>query len=226
MAGVKKKRRYDSSGRREQARRNRQAILDAAQRQFLHRGYAATTVAAIAGEAGVSVETIYKAFGGKSGLVRALYERGLTGRGPAPAYQRSDEMRAQEQDPHVIMRKWSLLTAEVASVLTPIRLLMRDAAATDPDIAALLEETDAERLDRMRHHAIFLHERGYLRSGVSVSEATDVLWTCSSVELYDLLVGRRGWPLPRFADFIANLMIAELLPGQRHDEAADPQGST
>jgi len=57
-------------------------------------GYAATTIAAIAGEAGVSVETIYKAFGGKSGLVRAIYERGLTGRGPVPAYQRSEEMRS------------------------------------------------------------------------------------------------------------------------------------
>ncbi|MGH3646029.1 MAG: TetR/AcrR family transcriptional regulator [Micromonosporaceae bacterium] len=49
-----------------------------------NRGYAATTLAAIAREAGVSVETIYKAFGGKSGLVRALYERGLTGIGPVP----------------------------------------------------------------------------------------------------------------------------------------------
>ncbi len=226
MVAVKNKRRYDSSGRREQARRNRQAILDAAQRQFLHNGYAVTTIAAIAGEAGVSVETIYKAFGGKSGLVRALYEHGLTGRGAAPAYQRSDEMRAQERDPRVIMREWSMLTAEVASVVTPIRLLMRDAAATDADMAALLEDTDAERLERMRHHADFLQERGYLRPGVSVFEATDVLWTCSSVELYDMLVGRRGWPLPRFADFLANLMTAQLLPGQHHDEPVDPQGNT
>ncbi len=197
MARVKKKRRYDASGRREQARRNRQAVLDAAERQFLDSGYAATTIVAIAREAGVSVETIYKAFGCKAGLVRALYERGLTGHGPTPAYQRSDEMRAQETDPRIIMAKWGLLTAEVASVVTPIRLLMRAAAATDDDMAALLAESDAERLDRMGHHARFLEERGYLRDGVSLAEATDVLWTCSSVELYELLVLRRGWSLPR-----------------------------
>jgi AcrR family transcriptional regulator len=212
MATVKRTRRYDSSGRQAQARRNRDAILDAAQRQFLQGGYGATTIAAVAGEAGVSVETIYKAFGGKPGLVRAVYERGLTGRGPVPAYDRSDAMREREADPETIMRNWGRLTAEVASVVTPIRLLMRSAAATDPDMAALLDASDDERLERMRHHARFLQERGYLRQGVTVAEATDVLWTCSSVELYELLVLKRGWSLPRFAEFIAAFMIAALLP--------------
>jgi AcrR family transcriptional regulator len=212
MATVKRRRRYDSSGRQAQARRNRDAILDAAQRQFLQGGYGATTIAAIAGEAGVSVETIYKAFGGKPGLVRAVYERGLSGRGPVPAYDRSDAMREREADPETIMRNWSILTAEVASVVTPIRLLMRSAAATDPDMAALLDASDDERLERMRHHARFLKERGHLRHGVTVAEATDVLWTCSSVELYELLVLKRGWSLPRFAEFIADFMIAALLP--------------
>jgi AcrR family transcriptional regulator len=212
MATVKRRRRYDSSGRQAQARRNRDAILDAAQRQFLQGGYGATTIAAIAGEAGVSVETIYKAFGGKPGLVRAVYERGLSGRGPVPAYDRSDAMREREADPETIMRNWSILTAEVASVVTPIRLLMRSAATTDPDMAALLDASDDERLERMRHHARFLKERGHLRHGVTVAEATDVLWTCSSVELYELLVLKRGWSLPRFAEFIADFMIAALLP--------------
>ncbi|MDQ3972891.1 MAG: TetR/AcrR family transcriptional regulator [Actinomycetota bacterium] len=223
MERVKSKRRYDASGRREQARRNREAVLNAAERQFLARGYAATTIAAIAGEAGVSVETIYKGFGGKSGLVRALYQRGLTGRGPIPAYQRSDEMRAQEGDPRTIMCKWGLLTAEVASVVSPIRLLMRSAAATDPEMAALLNASDADRLQRMRHHARFLQERGYLRGGVTVSAATDVLWTCSSVELYELLVLRRGWSLPRFAQFVTDLMIAQLLPDRSERSHGDQQ---
>jgi AcrR family transcriptional regulator len=193
-------------------RRHREAILDAAQRQFLQNGYAATTIAAIAGEAGVSVETSYKAFGGKPGLVRAIYERGLTGRGPTPAYRRSDAMRDRETDPEAIMRNWGTVTTEVASVVTPIRLLMRSAAATDPEMAALLKASDDERLERMAHHARFLKQRGYLRQGVTLAEATDVLWTCSSVELYELLVLQRGWSMPRFAGFVADVMIATLLP--------------
>ena len=176
MPRVNSPRRYDSSGRRAQARRNREAILDAAERQFLADGYAPTTVAAVATAAGVSVETVYKGFGGKSGLVRALFERGLTGRGPVPAYQRSDEMRAHESDPETIMRNWSALTTEVATVVTPIRLLMRSAAVTDPEMTKLLEDSDSERLTRMRHHADFLAEHGYLRDDVTVAEATDFLW--------------------------------------------------
>jgi AcrR family transcriptional regulator len=212
LANVKLKRRYDSSGRQAQARRTRQVILDAAQRQFLEGGYAATTIAAIAGEAGVSVETIYKAFGGKPGLVRAIYERGLAGREPVPAFQRSDAMRKRETDPETIMRNWGALTSEVSSVVSPIVRLVRAAAASDPDMAALLKANNDVREQRARHHARFLKQRGYLRQGVTLGQATDILWTCTSDELYDLLVVQRGWSLPRFARFLGDYMIAALLP--------------
>ena len=209
---VKAPRRYDSTGRRAQASRTRELLLDTAQRLFLENGYGATTVGAIAAEAGVSVETVYKSFGGKSGLVRAIYDRGLLGAGRRAAYQRSDEMREQESDPRVIMRHWGVLATEVGSLVTPIRLLIRAAATTDPDMAALLTTSDEERLARMEHHARFLADRGYLRSGTTVARATDVLWTCSSAELYELLVLKRGWAPAEFAAFVADLMIDALLP--------------
>jgi len=204
-------RQYDSSGRQTQARRSREEVLEAAERQFLAAGYPATTLAAIAKEAGVSVETIYKAFGGKSGLVRAIYERGLTGHGLVPAYERSDEMRKREADPAEILRNWAVLTAEVGSVVTPIRLLIRAAAGTDPEVSSLLKDSDNERLDRMRHHAHFLADRGFLREGITLAKATDVLWTCSSVEIYELLVLKRGWSVAEFAEFVAQFMITGLL---------------
>ncbi len=209
MAKVKT-RHYDSSGRRERARRTREAILDAAERQCLE-DYGATTIASIAAEAGVSVDTIYKSFGGKAGLVREIYERGLEGRGDERAYLRSDTMREEQADPRTIMREWGKLTAEVASVVSPIRFVMRTLAATDDEIAALLDRTESERLDRMRHHARFLKQRGYLREGISVGEATDVLWICSALELYELLVVRRGWSTPRYARYVGEFMIRALL---------------
>jgi AcrR family transcriptional regulator len=209
MAAVKT-RRYDSSGRREQARRTRGAVLDAAERQFLA-DYGATTIASIAAEAGVSVETVYKSFGGKAGLVREIYERGLEGRGDARAYERSDAMREEQDDPRTIMQEWGKLTAEVASVVSPIRFVMRTLAATDDEIAALLERTETERLARMRHHARFLKARGYLREGVTVGEATDVLWVCSALELYELLVVRRGWSTARFARYVGDFMVRALV---------------
>ena len=212
MATVKPKRRYDSSGRQAQAHRIRQTILDAAQRQFLQGGYAATTIAAIAAEAGVSVETIYKAFGGKPGLVRAIYQRGLVGQQPIPAYQRADEMRERETDPRTIMRNWGTIASEVSAVVSPIERLVRAAAASDPDMAALLKANNDVRERRACHHARFLKQRGYLREGVTLAQTTDILWTCTSDELYDLLVTQRGWSLPRFARWLADYMIATLLP--------------
>ena len=212
MANVKPKRRYDSTGRQAQARRNRQAILDAAQRQFLEGGYAATTIAAVAAEAGVSVETVYKAFGGKPGLVRAIYDRGLVGAEPVPAYRRADEMRERETDPRAIMRNWGTIASEVSSIVSPIERLVRAAAASDPDMAALLQAHNDRRQARARHHARFLKKRGYLRQGVTLGQATDILWTCTSDELYDLLVTQRGWSPPRFARFLADFMINALLP--------------
>jgi AcrR family transcriptional regulator len=220
MTNVKPRRRYDSSGRQAQTRRNREAVLDAAQRQFLEGGYAATTIVAIAAEAGVSVETVYKAFGGKSGLVRAVYDRGLAGPEPVPAYRRADEIRERETDPRVIMETWGTIASEVSAVVSPVTRLVRAAAAADPDLTSLLQAHNDRREARARHHARFLKERGYLREGVSLGEATDVIWTCTSDELYDLLVGQRGWSRPRFARFLADFMIAALLP---REPAPGPQ---
>lgn len=223
LGHVKAKRRYNSSSRLEQARRNRDAVLQVAERQLAESGYAGTTVAAVADKAGVSVETVYKAFGGKAGLVRALYERNLAGVGPVPAYERSDAMRERLSDPTAVMREWGLLTAEVGSVVTPVRLLMRAAAVNDQELASLLEDIEKDRLKRMRHHAQYLKDRGYLRGDLSVAEATDILWVCSSAELYELLVLKRGWPLPRFAQYVTSYMTASLLPAPAQDPARTDQ---
>src|SRR5690349_18772487 len=71
---VKPRRRYDSTRRRAQAEQTRRDIVRAARRQFLERGFAGATLAAVAAEAGVAVETIYRAFDGKAGLFRAVVE--------------------------------------------------------------------------------------------------------------------------------------------------------
>jgi AcrR family transcriptional regulator len=209
---TKSARSYDSRGRQEQARRTRDAILDLARRRFLSDGYAATTMASIADEVGVSVDTVHKAFGGKAGLVRAAYERSLDGTGPVPAPQRSDDMQREETDPHTIVRRWAALTTEVAPLVAPIHLLMRDAAAADPEMAALLRESDSQRRTRMRQNARTLADRGQLAPGVSLEEATDVLWTYSSPALYELLVLQSGWDLTRYGRFIGDALAAALLP--------------
>src|SRR5689334_8960818 len=212
MEPMRPRRVYDSRGRQEQARRTRDAILTVARTRFLADGYAATTVASIAEAAGVSVDTVYKAFGGKAGLVKAIYQRSLEGVGPVGAPQRSDQVQRDESDPRLIVGRWGALTTEVAPLVAPVHLLVRDAAATDPEMAALLRASDDQRRERMRHNAQTLLDRGFLAPGVTLPAATDVMWTYSAPELYELLVLRCGWDLARYGQFIGQALAAALLP--------------
>ncbi len=206
-----KQRRYDSSRRRQQASQTRDDILAAARARFLADGFAATTIGAVAADARVSVDTIYKTFGGKPGLVRAIHEQGLAGGGPVAAETRSDVLQATEVDPHAVMRGIGQLSAEVAPLVAPILLLIRDAAATDPDMVALRTELDEQRLRRMTNNAQNLANAGRLRQGLTVAEAAEIMWTYSSPELYELLVLLRHWPPERFGSFIADALGAHLL---------------
>ena len=209
---VKRRRRYDATGRRARAVEGQRAIADAAERLFVRDGFQATTIAAIATEARVSAETIYKTFGSKTGLVRAIRERGLAGEGPMHAERRSNALQREERDPRRIIEGWGRLTIEVAPKVMPILQLVAAGAPGDPAMARLREELDLARLDRMRRNATRLARAGHLRQGMRARDAADVLWACSSPELYDLMVGRRGWTPARYAGFIAEVMIAGLLP--------------
>jgi AcrR family transcriptional regulator len=210
---VKVARRYDASRRQAQARATREQILEVARRRFLAEGFGATTVASIAGDAGVSVDTIYKSYGGKPGLVRAIYEQGLAGDGEVHAATRSDALQTTERDPSALMRGIGRLAMEVAPRVAPVMLLIRDAAAGDPAMADLKVELDDLRLERMTHNARNLRDAGHLRHDLTIEAAGEIMWTYSSPELYELLVIVRGWSLERFGTFIADALAAALLPG-------------
>jgi AcrR family transcriptional regulator len=209
---VKPRRRYDSPRRAEQARQTRAAVTGAARRLFLRDGFAATTITAIAAEAEVSAETIYKAFGSKPGLVRAICDQALAGEGRVPAETRSDDLQASEPDPRKIIRGWGKLSAEIAPRVSPILLLLRAAALTDPQMADLRAEIDDSRLGRMTRNARHLHQAGHLRTDMTAEHAGEIMWTYSSPELYELLVLGRCWPPEQYGAFIAEAMIAALLP--------------
>jgi AcrR family transcriptional regulator len=207
-----KRRSYDASRRRERARLAREAILESARRRFLDSGFASTTIASIAEDAEVSPDTVYKAFGGKRGLVRHLCERALEGSGRTPAEQRSDELQASESDPRGLLDGLGTLTAEVAPRVAPLLMLLATAGASDPDMARLRAELDAARLDRMTTVASRLARRSALRPGLSTEEAAEVMWAYSSPELYGLLVDGRGWTAERYGAFVGRSLVTALLP--------------
>lgn len=184
-----------------------------ARRLFLDRGYASTTVADIAAEAGVSVETVYKAFRNKPGLVKAVVDVSIVGDDePVPMLQRRRVQRMREEpDPRRKFVMYGEHLAESAPRSVPVQLLVRDAAASDAGAARVWQQLVAERLEGMTVFAGILHDAGHLRPGVSIDDARDVLWTHNSAEIYDLLVVQRGWTPERYGRWVADALAAALL---------------
>jgi AcrR family transcriptional regulator len=210
---VKPSRRYESKMREQQARRTRRAVVAAAHKQFVEQGYAATTIAGIATEAGVSVETVYKTFRNKPSLAKAAFDVAAVGDDePIPMLQREFVRRNMaEPDPRKKLHAYADDLAQRAPRMGSLLLVLRDAAATDAAAAEVWAQLQQERLTGMTAFAHHLHDDGHLRDGVSWQEARDVLWTHTSVEVWDLLVQQRGWSKKRFGKWTGQQLVAALL---------------
>jgi AcrR family transcriptional regulator len=217
---VKAKRAYNSPRRREQAEATRREILDAAQRLFEQQGYAATTMAAIATEAGVALKTVYIAFETKSGVLRALWNLLLRGgEGDVPvAEQRWYLETLDEPDPERQLRRNAENSRNGKARIGAIVEVIRAGAASDPEIAALWERIQTEY--RANQGAIVerLHAKGVLRPDLGVGRGTDILWAINHPNLWQLLVGERGWAQDEYEQWCADLACAQLL-------APDPGGA-
>ena len=208
-----KRRSYDSSRRQNQARETRVAILAAARAQFLEHGYAATTVGEIAAAVGVSVETVYKAFANKAGLLKAMFDVAIVGDDePIPLQQREMVARIHaESDGRKKLAIYGGAYAARAERAVPVQLLVRDAAASDPGARAVLDQLNQERLAGMTAFARHLSDAKVLRGGVRAADARDVLWLFTAPEAYERLVIERGWTRKRFGTWITQQLVAALL---------------
>jgi AcrR family transcriptional regulator len=210
---VKSKRRYDSTRRREQAAATRRAILEAAQRLFERQGYASTTMAAIAAEAGVALKTVYVAFETKSGLLRALWHLRLRGdEDDAPVAQRQWFREVlEEADPERQLRLNARNSRTVKVRAADLMRVMRDAAGADPDIADLWRRIQTDFLANQREIVDALDDRGALAPGLEPARAADVLWTLNHPDLWHLLVGERSWSADEYEQWFGDAACAQLL---------------
>ena len=210
---VKSTRRYNSPRRREQAAATRTEILEAAQRLFERQGYAGTTMAAIATEAGVALKTVYVAFETKSGVLRALWHLLLRGdEGDAPVRERAWYREVlEEPDPERQLRlnaRNSRIVKERAGALLGV---IRSAASVDADIQELWSRIQTDFYDVQRPIVEALRSKQALASGLGVARATDILWTLNHPDLWHLLVGQRGWTPAQWEQWFADTTCSQLL---------------
>lgn len=203
---VKSPRRYVSAVRAEQAAATRHAVLSAARELFAEKGYAATSIAAIAARAGVAVDTVYAAAGRKPALLRELVETSLSGTDQTvPAVQRDYVIRMRAAGS--AREKLEIYAAAVSAIgirMAPIHLALAEAAVTDGDCAALRAEIDARRAANMRLLAADLRATGELRPDLTDEEVADIVWSMNAAEYRALLVGARGWSAERFGAWLAD----------------------
>lgn len=211
---VKGRRAYDSPLRREQADATRHAILDAARMLFTQRGYVATSIQAIAYQAGVSAATVYASFGNKRTVLASLVDVAIAGDDePIPILQRAWVRDLREApDPRGRIPLLARYGRRILERRAPIDAVVSAAAATDPDIAALWRQMQEQRHAGQRALLqIVLGDDGSLQSGLNLARASDVLYTIGSPETYRLLVEDRGWSAARFERWYAETLERLLL---------------
>jgi AcrR family transcriptional regulator len=206
------KRSYDASRRREQARARRLAVVLAARDLFARDGFRSTTIAAIAARAGVSAESIYKGFGSKAALAKAIFDLTVAGDDePVPVADRP-AMQAMRDEPDV-RRKIEMFVGGLArrqARSAQVQILIRDVQHVDESLAPVWEKLNDEALVGMTMLARHLVDTGQLRDGIDVDEVRDVLWNYLAIDTYERLVLSRGWPLQRYADWLSRTIIAAI----------------
>jgi AcrR family transcriptional regulator len=210
---VKPKRPYDSPRRRAQAEATRRDILSAAQDLFERQGYAATTMAQIAGAAGVALKTVYLAFETKSGLLRALWNLLLRGDEDDRPVAEQDWYRAvlEESDPNKRLRLNAHNSAAGKRRISGILEVIRNAAPVDAEIAGLWQRIQSEYHANQRAIVERLAERGDLSPDLDVDRATDILWTINHPNTWQLLIVDQGWTPDEYEQWTADTACAQLL---------------
>ena len=208
------KRSYDASRRREQARARRLDVVLAARDLFERDGFRATTITAIAARAGVSPESIYKGFGSKAALAKAVFEIVIAGDDePVPVAERP-AMQAMRDEPNV-RRKIAMFVEGLAqrqARSAKVQILIRDGRHVDDSLVPVWAKLNDEGLVGMTMLGRHLLGSGQLRDGIDLAEVRDVLWNYLAIDTYERLVLTQGWPLERYSGWLAHAIASAICP--------------
>ncbi len=199
--------------RADQARATRRRIIAAAADLFVRQGYASTTLEQIAGRAGVAVQTVYFHFGNKRTVLKEVADVAAVGDdAPVALLDRPwvQQMRA-ERDAARVVTIWLHQSGLIFARVAPILGIIRDASSSDPDMAAQWEVNQQQRRTAHRMLALQLADRNALRRGMSVDQATDILFALISLEVYALLTTECGWTPGRWERWTARTVIEAVL---------------
>lgn len=194
------------------AEQTQRVIVEAAARLFLADGYNATSIARIASEAGVAVQTIYNAVGGKRELLSRVLDFAAAGDrapGSVPLFMR--EEAECEPDPRRILAQLVEFWRGALPRTAPVFQVIREAAASDADVAAVEGTRAEQRLQNYREAARLLVRRRALRKGLTVDQAAATIFAIGHPETYRGLVLDGAWDDERWATWARAALEGALL---------------
>ena len=191
----------------------RRAVVDSARNLFVERGYQATTIEAISQRSEVPAPTIYRLFSSKLGILKAVLDVSIGGDDRDVAMLDRPEVRTllASQDPRDQLAGFAALVRGVMERAGSVHRILADAARSDPDAAALLEDIARQRHTGQRRIAQAVAGTGALRPALSERDAADVIHALASPEVYGLLVLDRGWSGKRYEDWLKSILAEQLL---------------
>ena len=208
------KRSYVSAVRDSQARRTRRQIVAAAGRLFATQGFAATTVDAIAAEAGVSRKTVFTSVGGKVALLKLAYDYTTAGDDrPVPLIEREGlQSIMAEPDPYEQMRMYAEFVTGLGERTSALWLALRGAAEVDDEARELYTRWDRQRLEGMRAGPVRdLLTKEAIRPELTPEEAAAIFWVLTDPALFHQLVVTAGWSRDRFREWLLEAFLTQIL---------------
>ena len=208
------KKSYSSPLRAAQARTTKRAIVAAAARLFIDRGYGSTTIDAIAEAAGVSRKTVFTSVGGKVEALKLAIDTAIVGDDePIPLLQRAHVQAGMaEPDARRILMAYAADVRQIHARIAPLVAVVQEAAGFEPALRALAEQGKEQRLEGMMVLAQVLADRGALKPGLTLPEVADILTLFNDAAVYQRLVAERHWSEDRYQDWMADALVALLVP--------------
>jgi len=195
------KRRYDATRRRAAAEERRARVAEVAARMFAERGWSATTIAAVAAEAGVSAELVSSAFGGKPGLFMAAFRQASLGGETLPQAFAALHLEL-EADLEVRLERFVEFACDVLERMAPLVSVLALGADQDQDLKALVAAAHGRHVETSRAAV------AALATGPVHDDALDELYVLTRAETYLTFVEQRGWTRERYAAWLRRAIRA------------------
>jgi AcrR family transcriptional regulator len=201
--------------RAEHAEATRRRVLDAAVRLFVERGFHSTTIEAIAAAADVSVETIYKRFGSKAGMLKAARDAAVADAPEPDAFfefpaAAIEEALGASTDPEEQLRALAEFSARRLERLAPFHRMLRSAGTGDPELAGYIAADHAARRERQRDNIRTIAASARLR--LEADEAADAYSALANPDVYLLLIDHFAWTAERYRTWLVAMTARLLLP--------------